>query len=68
MAKYVDWDRCCLTVPEADVGKVPALLRAIPRDEIARYQNELRATAAKLTGKAMHGVLVKDLSDRLLSR
>jgi hypothetical protein len=67
MARYIDWDRCCLTLPESDVAKVPALLRAMPRDEISRYQNKLRNTAAKLTARAMHDMLAKELSGRLVS-
>jgi hypothetical protein len=68
MAKYIEWDRCCLTLPESEVAKVPALLRAMPRDEIARYQNALRTIAANLTGQAMHDMLARELIDRLSSR
>lgn len=65
MAKYIDWDRCCLTVPEADVGKVPGLLRSLRRDEIQRYQSALREIARKLSGVAMHEMLAAELRDRL---
>lgn len=68
MAKYIDWNRICLTFPEAEVERVPELLRALSHEEIQRYQSALLTIAPKLTGSGMHDMLAEDLRDRLTAQ
>ena len=65
LARHIDWDRFCITLPETDVERVPAILRSISDAEIARLQRAVDTWAPSLTGSAMFEMLAKELESRL---
>ena len=65
LSRHIDWDRFCITLPEADLEKVPAILRSISDAEIARLQRAVAVAAPQLSGAAMFGMLTGELESRL---
>lgn len=61
-ADVVDWDSCCLVVPEGELDTLPDRLRSLPADEVERLQTGLRAHTHLFSERAVHLMAARQLA------
>lgn len=55
--ELIKWDEISLTVPEADLRTVPALLRSFPRSRIKEIQENIKACAHLFSEQGLYAML-----------